>query len=171
MLTARVVASSRHLTRFGHGPMAPSYTCITRVKMQNLEDMRKVHRRLQSWNRRTARAELRTEERFWFCELPDSQTAVVMPHHPTDVTRTTSIMDPSLIKPRNVTNCTKQVHQPQHNHGRLDQDLKQINHGNILAREHSQDLWNPSEYHNWRWLPEHKRIIHRRQMDTTSEQL
>ena len=37
---------------------------------------------------------------------------------PTKVTRTTSIMKHSLIEPINVTNCPKQVHQPEHNHGR-----------------------------------------------------
>ena len=35
----------------------------------------------------------------------------------------------SLIEPTNVIHCTKQVHQPQHNHGRTDHGLKQINHG------------------------------------------
>ena len=64
-----------------------------------------------------------------------NQTAVVVSHHPTEVTKTTSIVDPSLIKPTNMTNCPKQDHQPQHNHGRRDHGLKQINHGNILARD------------------------------------
>ena len=31
---ARVMASSRHLTRFAEGPMAQSYTCTRRVKRQ-----------------------------------------------------------------------------------------------------------------------------------------
>ena len=47
----------------------------------------------------------------------------------------TSIVEPSVIKPTNVTNCPRQVHQPQHNHGQTG--LKKINHvevvGNIIA--------------------------------------
>ena len=61
------------------------------------------------------------------------QTAVVMRHQPTKVTRTTSIMEPSLIEPTNVTNCPKQLHQPQHNHGPTDHVLKQINHGKVIG--------------------------------------
>ena len=48
-------------------------------------------------------------------------TAVFVPHQPTKVARTTSIMEPLLIEPTNVTNCPGQVHQPQHDRGRTDQ--------------------------------------------------
>ena len=72
-----------------------------------------------------ARAELRTKERLWFCELPDSP--VFDSHlHPTKVARTTSIMEPLSIEPTNVTNCPRLVHQPQHTHGRTDHGLKHI---------------------------------------------
>ena len=39
-------------------------------------------------------------------------------------------------------------------------------HWQYYGWEHSQDLWDLSEYHNWRWLPWYKRFIHQRQMDT-----
>ena len=65
----------------------------------------------------------------------------------------------------------RKVHQPQPYHGRTDHGLKQIHHGKghwqYFGSRHAQDLWDPSEYHNWRWHPQHKRIIHRRQRDTT----
>ena len=34
---------------------------------------------------------------------------------------TTSIVELSLIEPTSATKCPKQAHQPQHNHGRMDQ--------------------------------------------------
>ena len=61
------------------------------------------------------------------------QTAVSMPHQPTKVTRTTSIREPSLIEPTNVTTCPKQVHQLQHNRGWTDHGLKQIRHGKVIG--------------------------------------
>ena len=58
-------------------------------------------------------------------------------HHPQREARTTSILELSVVKPTNVTNCPRQVHQPQHNHGQTDHGLKQINQikviGNIVA--------------------------------------
>ena len=56
---------------------------------QNDEYMSKAHRRLQSWTRRLVPAEIL------------GKTSVNMHHHPTKVTRTTSIMEPSLIEPIN----------------------------------------------------------------------
>ena len=79
------------------------------------------------------------------------------------VAKTTSS---TVTEPTNMTNCPKQVHQPQHNHGRTDHCLKQINHGKVIGQimvGYSQGLWCPSEYHKWRWLLKQKR---RRQMDT-----
>ena len=59
------------------------------ILKQNDKDMSKAHRRLQSWTRRLGLAEIR------------GKTSVHMPHHPTKVTRTTSIMEPPLIEPIN----------------------------------------------------------------------
>ena len=33
-------------------------------------------------------------------------------------------------------------------------------HWQNFGWRHSQDLWDPSAYNNWRWRPQHKRIIH-----------
>ena len=41
--------------------------------------------------------------------------------------------EPSVIKPTNVTNWPRQVHQSQHNHGQRDHGFKQINHGKVVA--------------------------------------
>ena len=57
-------------------------------------------------------------------------------HQPTKATRTTSIMEPSLIEPTNVTNCPKQVPQSHQNPGRLDQ----INHGKVIDNIIGRDI-------------------------------
>ena len=53
--------------------------------------------------------------------------------HPQREARTTSILEPSVVKPTNVTNCPRQVHQPQHNHGQTDHGLKQINQCKVIG--------------------------------------
>ena len=85
-----------------------------------------------------------------------------MLHHLTKVTRTATIVEPSLIESITVPNCPRHVHQPQHNHGRTDHGLKQINHGKVVGY-----ILDGSEYHNWRWLLTNKRITHWRQIETT----
>ena len=57
--------------------MAQSYVHFRRVGKQHLEFVRKTHRSLQSWCRRLARAELRTEQRLYFGELPASPDSIV----------------------------------------------------------------------------------------------
>ena len=47
---ARVVASSRHLARFGEGPMAQSYAYFRHSGKQKREFGRRSHRILQSWS-------------------------------------------------------------------------------------------------------------------------
>ena len=54
------------------------------------------------------------------------RSAEFMPRQPTKVTRTTLIMEPALIEPTNGTNCPKQFHQSQHNHG-------QTNHCKVIG--------------------------------------
>ena len=168
---ARVMAPSRHLTWFGDGPVAQSYTCTRRVRRQNLEFLRKAHRMLQSWNRRTARAELRTEERFWFCELPDSPDSSC--YAPSSNGSDEDDFDYGPF----IDQANKRDQLPQTGSSTTTQSWATGSRSETnqswqhFGEGHSQDLWNPSEYHNWRWLPEHKRIIHRRPMDTTSEQL
>ena len=58
------------------------------------------------------------------------QTAVVMILQPTEVTRTTSSVESSLIEPTSVTNRSKQVHQPQHNLG----ERIMVSNTSIMAR-------------------------------------
>ena len=111
--------SSRHPSRYGEGPMAQSSICLRRVRKQNLEYVRKPHRRLQSWCRRLDRAELRTDHRLYIREQPDSpDSSVYAPSK--KPTQTTSIMEP--LRDRhdtiNVPKCPKQVLQPRHTHGR-----------------------------------------------------
>ena len=66
-------------------------------------------------------AELRTEQYSTFVNCQIHKTAFKRHHHPTEVTTTTSIMDPSLIEPTNVTNCPKPVRQSQHVYARMEQ--------------------------------------------------
>ena len=94
---ARVVASSRHLIQFGEGADGSIIHLHQTHQRQNLEYMRWAHRRLQSWHRRFLRAELWTKNKdFVSVNYQIYRTAVFVPHHSTMVTRTTSIMEPSL---------------------------------------------------------------------------
>ena len=119
-------------------------------------------------------AEVGTEDRlvhnfelskdFGYVTFQMHWTPVFMPNHPTKVTWMTSIMEPSLIEPTSVTKCPKEVHQSQHNHGRMDQ----INHGKVIGNIVAGDIRKTCGTHqsttNKEWPPW---IIHRRQMDTT----
>ena len=58
------------------------------------------------------------------------QTAVFMPHHPTQVTRTISVMEPSSIEPTNVPNCSKQVI----NHSTTMGERIMVSNRSIMAR-------------------------------------
>ena len=69
---ATVMASTRGISRFGDGPTAESRIHFRCVRKQNIEYVRRVHSRVENWSRRLARAELRTEQRLYFCELSDS---------------------------------------------------------------------------------------------------
>ena len=91
-------------------------------RRQSLEHIRKAHRRLQSWHRRLARAELRTKHRLWFFERPDSPNCSISAplSNERDEDGTTSIVEPSRIDTINVPSCPKQV------------GLKQINHGKVI---------------------------------------
>ena len=157
----KIAASARHLTRFGEGPTAQSRILARRVR--NLEYMRKVHRRLQSWSRRVARAELRTQQRLWFCELPDSPDSSLL-HQPTNVKRTTSINNlHSSIQPTWEIAPNQLINRKTHSwtNGSWSQtDQSWQGHWQHFGWRHSQDLWEPSEYHNWRWLLWYNRIIH-----------
>ena len=69
---------------------------------------------------------------FHIGELPDSpDSSVYAPSSETD--SDDSEFGASWIETINVPNCPKQVHQPQHNHGRMDHGLQEINHGNVIG--------------------------------------
>ena len=90
------MVSTREISRFGVGPMAQSHSHLRHVRKQNSPThMRKTRRRLHSWSRRLARAELRTEQRLYVGEQPDSPERSVYAHQPMKVMRATSVMDPS----------------------------------------------------------------------------
>ena len=56
-------------------PNGPIILSSQEVWQQILNYLRKTHRKLQSWSRSLARAELRTEHTLYSCELPDSATS------------------------------------------------------------------------------------------------
>ena len=74
--------------------------------ISRIHAVRRAHRMLGSWSRRSARAELRTEQILYLCELPDLPSSSCHAHLPTTMMRTTAMMDPVLIKPINLTKCT-----------------------------------------------------------------
>ena len=66
---ARINTSSRHLARYGEGPVAQSFVHFMHSRKQNLTHLRKA-----SWCRRLDRGEIRTEHRLYIGEVeqPDS---------------------------------------------------------------------------------------------------
>ena len=73
----------------------------------------KAHRRLQCWSGTFARAQLRTEQRLWFCEVPDSASM----HPPANMTQMISITEHLWIETISMTKCSRHVYQTQHNRG------------------------------------------------------
>ena len=134
-------------SRFGGGQMAQPYIHFWRVRRQNLDNVHKAQRRLQSWGRRLARAELRIEQRLYIGELPYlSDSSVCAP----------STNEGDEDEPTNVTNCPGLVHQPQTlswANGSWSQEDQSWQVGKVFGWRHSQDLWDPSEFHSWRWRP------------------
>ena len=51
---------------------SPSLVLHRSIRKQNLKYLQEPREKLQSWNRKMDREEIRTEQRRWFCELPDS---------------------------------------------------------------------------------------------------
>ena len=116
------MASARDISRFGGGPITQSYMHFRSVRKQNLEYLQrcdvkscKVGPKIGSCRTSNlARTLLLRTTRI-------TRTTVKMLHQRTKVTKTTSIMEPSLIEPTSVT-----VHRSRHNHGRMDQHKRGI---------------------------------------------
>ena len=126
---AKVMASTRELSRFGGGPMDQSYLESSGIKKDNLKYVRRAHRRLQvaaeGWLvQNVGRSKDSTSVN---CQI--RQTAFERHHHPAKVTRTTSVMEPPFIEPTSVTTSPKQVHQTEHYHGRMNQ----FDHGKVVG--------------------------------------
>ena len=68
---ARIMVTTRQIWRFGGGPMAQSNLESRGARKDNLKHARRARRRLQSWSRRLARSEHRTEQGLHDWELPD----------------------------------------------------------------------------------------------------
>ena len=99
--------------------------------------VRRSHRRLQSWSRRLARAELRTQQRLYFVNCQIHRQSVLGLHQQTKLTRTISILEPLLIKQFVMvsiksTTCTKQITLQAHPPHDLHVLVKQTNIGNIF---------------------------------------
>ena len=106
-------------------------------------------------------------------------TAVCMPYHPTKATRAASYMEPQTGSSTTAqswangswsqTGQSWQFHWPffgwRHSQ-RLVGPSEDHNRRWLPSEDHNW-RWLPSEDHNWRWIFSYKRIIHRRQMDTT----
>ena len=96
-----------------------------------------------------------------------------MPCQTTKVTRTTSIVELSIIErllmPTNVINCLRLVHQPQRNHGQTDHGVKQTGHGKVMCKITARVIQKTYGTHQkttkWRWSwptrPSHAGDIHR----------
>ena len=116
------MASARDISRFGGGPITQSYMHFRSVRKQNLEYLQRCDvKRLQSWPEDWLMQNFELSKDFTFANYQNHQTTVKMLHQPTKVTKTTSIMEPSLIEPTSVT-----VHRSRHNHGRMDRHKRGI---------------------------------------------
>ena len=127
---ARVMPVTQDISRFGGGSTAQSKTLNT---FERHIEVRKVG--AEEWPVQN----VERSEDFTFCELPGSPDSHVYAHQPTIVTRTTSIMEPSLIEPTSVTKCPKQVHQSQHKLYGPTQECQSI----------WQDHWWDSTQNSW----------------------
>ena len=68
--------STRETSRFGRGATSPSLVHYRSIRKQNFEYLRTARERLPSWRRKLDRAEIRTEQRLWFYELPGSPRSI-----------------------------------------------------------------------------------------------
>ena len=120
-------------------------------KISNLCE--RAHGRLQSWSRWLARAELRTEQRLYIGELPDSPDS--SEHAPsTNESDEDDFGYGAFIDRANQRSKLKQTSSSTTTLSWANGSWsEQINHGKVignnLAGWHSQDLWDSSEYHNW----------------------
>ena len=81
-LSALMVLRSRN-TKFqrarnlwvGEGQMAESFENFRIIRRQNLQHMRRAHRHLESWTRRVARSQNRSNKDCVFQEVPDSESS------------------------------------------------------------------------------------------------
>ena len=109
------MASTQEASRFGEGPMTQLHSHFRSVRKLNLEYVQRARKKMQRWESR------RTEQRIYFLRttrFPRQQ-----------LRRPNECMEPSLIAPTSVTICPK-VHQPQHNHRRMDQ----LKHGTVVVK-------------------------------------
>ena len=133
-----------------------SYTRTRGVRRQNLENMRKAHRILQSWTQRMARADLWTKRRLWICELPDSPDSSYYAPSSNESDDDFDYEAPidrvdqrdQLIQTGSSTTTPSWA-----NRSWSQTDQSWQGRWQYFSWRHSQDLRNPSEYHNWRWPP------------------
>ena len=142
---ARVMVSSRRLTRFGEGEMARTYTGTSSVRKPNLTynaQSTVEDNKVGTEDRLVQKFE--TSKIFGSVKYQIHPTTVIMPCQTTKVTRTTSIVELSIIErllmPTNVINCLRLVHQTQRNHGQTDHGLKQTRHGKIMCKITARDI-------------------------------
>ena len=98
------MASTRGISRFGDGPTAESFLGVRSVRKQNTSNTCEEHMNhckvgAEDWP--VSNFELSKDSTFVNCQI--HKTVFKRHHHPTKVTRTTSIMEPSKTEPTNVT--------------------------------------------------------------------
>ena len=128
------MSSSRYFIWSGEGPTAHSYAHTRSARKQNLEYMRKAHRREQSWHRRSARAEFPTLETAWFLSTIRFTRQQLLCSVNQRKWRLHWSSKPAWpLAPNKFINHNT-------NHGRTDPGLKQINHGKIMGNIFAGDI-------------------------------
>ena len=130
---ARVVASSRHLTRFGEGEMARTYTGTRSVRKQRsyvcAQSTLKITKLAtkvgtcsnSNWRKPLVVWTTRFTRKQWWCSI-----------------------NPLLIErrlmPTNVVNYLRPNHQLERNHGQTDHGIKEMNHGKVTGNTTAGDI-------------------------------
>ena len=156
---------TRETSKFGEGPTAESFQSFRTIRRRNLPHMNRAC--IDTWKAGAAQwlvhKIFQSNTDAGFHKYQTQNRAMV--DHSAKLTQATSIMQHSWTDTIIVPNCPKTrsaTTTESWAHGswsRTNQSWQR--HWQHFGWEHSQDLLDPPECHNWRWLPSHIRITHR----------
>ena len=150
----RVMVSTREIWRFSKGPKAQSYIHFRHVRKQHLASCEKHVQYCKvgtgDWLAQTLEL---SKDFIYIGELKDSPDSSV--YVPSIIESGEDDSDYGALVDRadqrdQVSETSSSITTQAWAHG---PEQSWQGHWQCYEWEHSQDLWDPSEYHNWRWLP------------------